>query len=100
MLRQELANKDLTIVQLRNKFQQLEKDNNQLEKRWKEYDGEMRRDNLTFSGLSIAVADALSDESSSYRLIKQVSEICSNKLQYAIEPHDISSVFVLPFKKS
>ena len=42
----------------------------------------------------------MSDESSSSYLVKQVSEICSNKLQYAIEPHDISSVFVLPVKKS
>ena len=41
LLRQELANKDITIVQLRKKFQQLEKDNKQLEKRCEEYDCEM-----------------------------------------------------------
>ena len=56
--------------------------------------------NLISSGLNIAAEDAMSDKSSSSRLVKQVSEICSNKLQYAIEPQDISSVFVLPVKKS
>ena len=60
----------------------------------------MRRNNRIFSGLNTAAADTMSDESSSSRFVKQVSEICSNKLQYVIEPHNISSVFVLPVKKS
>ena len=79
LLQQKLANNDFKIVLLRNKCQQLEKDNNQLEKRCEEYDCEMQRDNLIFSGLNIAAADAMSDERSSSRLAKQVSEICSNK---------------------
>ena len=66
-------------MQLRNKCQQLEKDNNQLEKRCEEYDCEMRKGNLTFSGLNIAATDAMSDKRSLSRLAKQVSEICSNK---------------------
>ena len=85
LLRQVLVNKDLIIVQIRRKCQQLEKDNNKLEKRCGEYDCEMRKDNIIFSRLNIEVADAVSDESSSSRLVKQVSEICFNKLQHAIE---------------
>ena len=42
----------------------------------------------------------MNDESLPSRLVEQVIEICSNKLQYAIEPLDILSVFVLPVKKS
>ena len=34
----------------------------------------------------------MSDESLSSCLVKQVSKICSNKLQYAIEPDDISKL--------
>ena len=59
----------------------------------------MRGNNIIFSGLNVAAVDAMSDESSSSRLVRQVSEICSNKLLCAIKPH-ISSVFVLPVKKS
>ena len=58
----------------------------------------MQRDNLIFSRLNIAAADVMSDESSSSHFVKQVNENFSNKLQYAIEPHDILSV--LPVKKS
>ena len=41
----------------------------------------------------------MSDESSLSRLVKQVGEICSNKLQYAIKLRDISFAFVLPVNK-
>ena len=51
-----------------------------------------------FLGVNIA-ANAMSDESSLSRLVKQVGEICSNKLQYAIQPRDISFAFVLPVNK-
>ena len=95
-LRREVEAKDAVIGQLRGLCGKVEGENRELKEKIRYQDNMQRRENLLFTGLQLTTADVASDEHSSLRVMKQISELCTNTLGCNVAPEDISTAYVLP----
>jgi hypothetical protein len=97
LLRDELKQRDSLIASLKDANIKLSAENTQLKNRINEMDSAARRDNLTFTGLTLSFADVASDNastsSSSQRIVDQVVELCNTTRNVSVSSNDISAAF-------
>ncbi len=97
LLRDELKQRDAIIASLKETNVKPSAENSQLKARINEMDSAARRDNLTFTGLTLPFADVAADNastsSSSQRIVDRVVQLCNDTLDVPVCPEDISAAY-------
>jgi hypothetical protein len=100
ILRDEIKARDLIITDLKSQNRELLTTNDRLSQRVIELETESRRENLTFTGLHLTYAEAVSSArdttaQASTNITDQVINICNNNLDVTLHPNDISAAYIL-----